>query len=616
MRSLFHQALSPSIIMRKTPRKKGIVRIVIKSNLDEEISFQIYKVEEIIKKHVEESTGILKLGFSPRLLETILLSSYYHLYLPDRRFPREVLEIVRKETLDPSIFPSLDMNIQDLLYTLHHDSSKDNIDQWFLLYNSLLQSLFRNDNFENQRRKLLAFNIIALFSTTNQVVQQAMLDRLLNLVAYLDPDSIFSTKTTIKTKNPRKHPPWHLLYYIVFFLLWSYLKSEMLGKDLKLIDQKYETKLRDFLGYLEELQDPDGAWQKNNLLTLLLLHVLRFCQMHERFPNQVTPLMTKAEKYLESNYLMSGLSVLPSQELYNTALFFGSRFYFTGLLPPKTTVNTLLSAQHEDGGIKFHQHIKFSDFDTTGFSILTFLPAWLETEDLMLEKALKKCVDYMWNIRKDDGSFPLYAHASETLPEMTARALMVSAILPPTFIEEQIREQIITDGLDNLLILQNDDGSFNYNAYSASMLYPISQVALALHFLNISPFVDATQHAPISNEIKYRILSYLKRCQNPDGSYNVIPFKMSYGEQQSTSYAILSWASLQPRTPHHIKALNWLLLFTKNGIRSFPEGTGPRPIRYNDLSHGPIFVYLAHTSTRHSDSPLGMAYLKDKLSIP
>lgn len=335
------------------------------------------------------------------------------------------------------------------------------------------------------------------------------------------------------------------------------------------------------------------------------------CNFHQLFPEFTAP-MEKAEKKLAS-YLNTGISVLPSQELYNTALFFGLRFYFTGVLPPQATIKTLLEAQHKDGGIKFHLDIKFSDFDTTGFAVLSILPWWIQTKKEKLELALKRCIDYLLLIRNEDGSFPLYAKAKETLPEMTARAIMVTSILPPNLINEDKRHYIIESALEDLIAKQNEDGTFNYHAYSASKLYSMSQAALALHFLKYSPFIDDSKYISMSNTIKERILNYLANCQNIDGSYNAIPFNLAHGEQQSTAYAILAWSSLKPWSDAHFRALNWLSHFTKDNIRSYPEGTGPRPIRYNDLSHGPIFVYLAYISTKYATTPFGMENLSSLL---
>ncbi len=586
--------------------------------LKDDLDHHIHRVETMIHQHVEKESGILKLGFAPRLLETILLASYHELYSLNpsstetraaRRFQMEhVLEAVKRETLDPLIFPFIDLNIQNLLLTVYQNTSSDDVIHWFLLYNSLLQVLFSKDSLENQLRKLLGFNLIALFSTADLDIREQLLDSLLSIGDFLETDSSFSAQVETKIMNFEEHPPWHQLYHVIFFFLWFHLKNKIFGKKDAPIEENTKIKIKNLLSYLQRLQDVDGSWQKNNLLTLLLLHVMRFCKIQDSFPNQVMPMIQKAEQYLHQ-YTTTGLSVLPSQELYNTALFFGMRFYFTGKKPPKNTVESLLKAQHDDGGIKFHQDIAFSDFDTTGFAILTMLARWLETKDPRIEKSLSRCVAYTWKIRKPDGSFPLYASAKESLPEMTARAVMVSAILPPIFIDDDARRTIISDGLKNLVNLQNSDGSFDYTAYSASMLYPISQAALAHHFVSQSPFIDASDYFEPLNILKRRMLRYLTRYQNVDGSYNSIPFKMSFGEQQSTSYAILSWALLQPHSPEHLKALNWLSRFTEKGIRSFPEGTGPRPIRYNDLSHGPIFACLSYMSTRFTNSPRGIEIL-------
>ncbi len=578
-----------------------------------QISSQVVVVERIIKKHLDNKSGILKLGFAPRLLETILLSSYFRLYHSSdhgKEHFQQLLERVKEETMNPSILPFIDLNLQDLLLTLHQNVQNRDMIPWFLLYNSLLQAIFQNDTIDNKRRKMLAFNIIALFSAPNQEMQKSILNQLAGFGAHVDDESSIFRKLESSLNNVQDDPPWHWLYHAIFYLLWVHLKRNFHGKRIDQMNPTLSGSLERILLQLQKLQDPDGVWQKNHLLTLLLLHVIRFSDLDKIFPERAVPMVARAESYL-NNYLSSGLSVLPNQELYNTSLYFGLRFYFTGLPPPSTVINALLSAQHEDGGIKFHHDIIFSDFDTTGFAMMSMLPSWIETRDEMMENALKKCIKYMLQIRKEDGSFPLYAKAKESLPEMTARAIMVSSIVPPILMDDNVRFDIIASGIRNLVKQQDDDGTFKYNAYSASELYPISQASLALHFMDHSPFLDNSILTSERRTIKKRILAYLNRCQNNDGSYSAMPYHFQQGEQQSTSYAILSWASLDPGTRAHERALRWLLQHVENNVRSFPEGTGPRPIRYNDLSHGPIFAYLALASTLHSNEPQGIEVLKN-----
>ncbi|MFX1538149.1 MAG: prenyltransferase/squalene oxidase repeat-containing protein, partial [Promethearchaeota archaeon] len=222
-----------------------------------------------------------------------------------------------------------------------------------------------------------------------------------------------------------------------------------------------------------------------------------------------------------------------------------------------------------------------------------------KNKDEHVASALIKARKYVFSVQQEDGSFIMYPEATEPLVEMTARGIILASLFPSEFMTRKERERIIGRGLIWLVKNQTEKGFFEDQSYSWAETYPISQVALSLFFLERSPYVDSKPYISTIDAIKDKIIEYLKKAQNVDGSYSSHQNLLRDGEQQSTAYAVFTWTLLEPGSDSLIRAINYLISLQRpdRPAQSYPEGTGPRPIRYNDLAHGPIFVSIALLTT-------------------
>ncbi|NHJ02526.1 MAG: hypothetical protein EAX86_10350 [Candidatus Heimdallarchaeota archaeon] len=556
------------------------------------------RASQLIHSHIEKSSSFVEFGYEARLLESLLLASYFTLYTPEKAtISEETLIQIARQTNNPSILSFLDQHLQNSLFNLYYicsenftsDSLSRKVDAWISEYNSILADLFKTDAEEGDLkryfRKILSFNLLALYTSPDDQVKERIYSFLTSI----------SAKLNVSGVNLEEIDVWRRVYYYLFLLIVGKQNN-----DSSLIQSNY---LRD----LFELQSNDGTWQKNQFLTLLVLHTVKYFALSTKYPDLIQHGIHKSEVYLSRKE--GGLSVLNSMKLYNSSLFFFFKWLFEGNQPPFSTIISLLTSQNEDGGWPLQPQMLLSDVDTTIFVMLTLLPYYHTKEEIM--KAINRGLKFIRRTSRDDGGSSMYLHSTETLAEMTARLVMLYALLPPTLINEEMRIKMINSAFLNLLESQEEDGSFKYCAYSFSDIYPLSQIAIAIYLVQVSPFTKGTSFEAQTTILKTRILDCLMTSVNTDGGYSPKLHISSKSEQQSTCYAAIIWALLDPSNPLFEKSLLWLQYLTKGQMKSFPEGTGPRPIRYNDLAHGPIFIYLSMACFLFSHEPKGIELLEN-----
>ena len=85
--------------------------------------------------------------------------------------------------------------------------------------------------------------------------------------------------------------------------------------------------------------------------------------------------------------------------------------------------------------------------------------------------------------------------------------------------------------------------------------------------------------------------------QNDDGTFGADIKTKFISEQQSTIYALITLSLLKPQSSQLKLTLQYFITHLLDNDylirKSYPEGTGPRPLRYNDLTHGTLFSLLA-----------------------
>ncbi|MHA1214804.1 MAG: prenyltransferase/squalene oxidase repeat-containing protein [Candidatus Hodarchaeales archaeon] len=564
---------------------------------------KIIKLEEIRKlmqvvRELIESKNIgeyIEFGYEPRLLESILLLTYSELYYSDSKFTlalRNKLPTIKNQTFNKDILYDDDMRLQGLLLELYYlgQSSQESINHqiinWYEKYREVLEKIFppHDNDFKKYYRKLLSFSLIALFSIPNKKSRKILENILLKMV----------NKTNISRNHISNLDSWRKVYYYLFYCLRN----------------PDSTDIAEILEELFLLQVENGSWNNNNLLTLLVVHTIKYTKFDEIYSVIVKEGLEQAEEYLFSH--QDGITVLDSQGIYNSVLYYFMRSYFEGKLPSEKFTDFISKIQNKDGGWSLLPKMSLSDVDTTVFAM-----ALLFSQSHKYYESIKKGMKFIERI-SNDGVYSLYSNSDEQLPEMIARVIILYSLLPPNFISHSDRQKHIRLALRDLIKCQREDGTFISYAYSFSILYGISQAALAIYFLRHSPYYEPDPEIDKSlSEMERKIVKFLEIAKNENGSYSAKPGVFSQGEQQSTCYACMSHALLRPGTSTHTKALNWLLNFIESrGVQSYPEGSGPRPIRYNGLSHGPIFIYISFvTSLNHAEPKFQKILVSHKLKI-
>ncbi|MFX1256214.1 MAG: prenyltransferase/squalene oxidase repeat-containing protein [Promethearchaeota archaeon] len=523
--------------------------------------------EQFLNSNVDKK-GVIGIPFAPRLLESILLASYFKLYFPESasRYNKMVIEVTKK-TFDHPVAPATDLNIQERLLNLYFDEP-ENLERWYTFYQGLVRDALKTDVFYNQIRKSIIFDVIALFSSPNRSTQKKFWimfqDQLRQLLPYFEGIS-----------ESGKQVNWNKTYPYLFTLINPNTEKDIALRALE---------------KLFALQNSNGTWFGHHTLTLLILHTIRFKEFE--LSDLVKEGLEKAESYLR-RYLDCGLSVLEGMGIFNTLLYHSMRALFTHEDPPLCLIETLIKYQDNRGGWQFSFEANFSDMDVTSLALYLLFHWWHKTHDPRIDTAINRAIGFISSVRQKDGSFIMYPEATEPLAEMTARGIMVAALLPSKFILKKERFQIITRGLAWLMKKQDKKGFFEDQSYSFSKFYSLSQVALCLFSLERSPYITLEPFKEVIVTIRAKIINYLSENQNSDGSYGS---QRPYAEQQSTAYAAFAWALVQPYSKNHVKTLSYLLSTMKRPAKSYPEGTGPRPIRYNDLAHGAIFSHMAISS--------------------
>ncbi|MHA1974019.1 MAG: prenyltransferase/squalene oxidase repeat-containing protein [Candidatus Hodarchaeales archaeon] len=555
-----------------------------------EIKSKIKIIRELIES--KNSGDYIEFNYEPRLLESILLLSYGELYYPRTEFTRGLrrkLPVIKKQTFSKDILYDNDLKLQGLLLELYYlgqssDKVQDLIVGWYKRYRNVLEEIFppHDNDFKKYYRKLLSFSLIALFSIPDKGSRKILEKILMEMVS----------KTKISRSHIASLDSWRKVYYYLFYCLRN----------------PNATDTAEILEELFLLQVENGSWNNNNLLTLLVVHTIKYAKFDEIYSIIVKEGLLRAEEYLFSH--KDGITVLDSQGIYNSVLYYFMRLYIEGLSPPVEFTTFLTNIQNVDGGWSLLPEMSLSDVDTTVFAMALLFPELQKNSE-----SIRKGLEFIKKVSKD-GVYSLYSNSDEQLPEMIARVIILYCLLPATFISEGDRSRLISLALKDLVKCQREDGTFVSYAYSFSILYGISQASLAIYFLRHSPYftLDPEMDELIC-KMENKIINYLKISMNANGSYSAKLGAFPQGEQQSTCYACISHALLRPDTTDHIKTLNWLFKFIKvRGIQSYPEGSGPRPIRYNDLSHGPIFLYISFvTSLYHSNSSIQRILIPQKI---
>ncbi|MFW9996479.1 MAG: hypothetical protein ACFFD4_30830 [Candidatus Odinarchaeota archaeon] len=547
----------------------------IQDSLEQESRQLLTNVKRLIASKTEEESGFIEFGYKPRLLESILLASYITTFCGVSAFAVDKMIRKLQIAINEDICPSLDLNLQNLLVELYYMSDSRDIKFWLARYSSLLNEMFTGADKISYYRKIVSFHLLAMFVSPEPEVKNEIKKEIKPILAGLE--------TT--TKRVQTVDLWRKVYYYLFILL-NEPERDIVPTILK---------------KLLKLQTADGTWQKNNFFTLLVVHTLRYCKFDQEHPEIVSESLKLADDYLLKHEC--GLSVLDSMKTYNSVLFYALRYLYEGEIPPSNIIETLVEQQAMEGGWCLQPDMISTDIDTTVFALLTLLPSYQEGINNAefkekLRNALKNGVQYVLSAI-ETGNSPMYAGSNEALPEMDARIVMLLAALPKEFISSETRNKLLTTVLQHLNDSQSQDGIFEYFAYSNSNLYGICQAALSLYYLQRSPYVRYTDFQEIIDAIFKKLQEYLSVGQNKNGSYSSRKYIHLSGELHSTCYAIMTHSVINrnENLKCHLKAISWLLQYLKLGISSFSEATGPRPIRYNDLAHGPLFIYFALISS-------------------
>lgn len=525
----------------------------------------------------EQDHGIIEFGFAPRLLETLLQASYLVQYIPGgERFVREnkLVEKSYDATFTRDVGKAPDQQLQYLLLELFNIDSqwldvRSYLQSWLERYDAILETLFEPFDLDQTKyvRKIVTFYLVALFMCVDPQVRKLLRQFLFKKVSQHNPSSY---REQIQTADS-----WRRIYYYLFYFLTN---------------SSNDPETSSMLENLFNLQNRDGSWQKNNFLTLVVVHSLKFLELENVFPDS-QQFVLKTESYLLSH--KSGMSVLDSMAIYDTAMYYLFRLVFEGVLPHERFVSYLIHAQLPDGGWAHQPDIQLSDIDTTVFVLLLLLPSYHDSE--VVRVVVRDGVQFL-NAMENDGNVGMYLNEDgEILPEMIARALMLVSYLPPELITDEERVRRVMTYLCRLKELQDPSGPFKYFAYSYSDLYAILQVQLAFLFLKHSHHCQEMHYNRYTDPVEEKFRTYLKCHQNNNGSYSAFSFPQ--GEQQSSLYALLTLTLLNMGQEQK-RAAQWVTEFvSQKGVQSYPEGTGLRPIRYNDLSHGPIFLYMSLSAT-------------------
>jgi len=544
----------------------------------------------LIESKKEPITSFVEFEFEPRLLESLLLISYFDLYSAIN--PINVKEIINDTfitTNNPLILNFLDLNIQNLLLRLYNMKSElftsislqREVSMWIDDYQNLLSELFMSDleqgNLNQYSRKILFFNLLATYITADIRVKKILNDNLVHL----------SSKISSTEQDFDSHDVWQRVYYILLYIIVKW-NSYSLPSNLTVILRK-----------LLDLQSDNGTWQKNHFLTLLVIHTLRYFQLDKAYP-ELIPRIKQAENYLLMRN--SGLSVLDSRRIYNSVVFYFYRWLFEGELPPLDLVSSLLISQNNDGGWPYQPNMLLSDVDTTIFVLLTLIPY---SQQLDVMKYILHGLNFIQRTVQER-DYSRFLFMSEITPIITAHLIMLYTLLPSDFIKQKERKKLIMDLLNTLIQSQLTHTLFKNSVFSFSEIYPISQVALAIFTTTTSPITKDLDFYNRITTLKHQFHTFLEQIKNLDGGCRPKREIQSPSEQQSTCYAIITWALLEPTNIQLFKAWNWLKESMDGEIRSFPEYTEPHPIRYNDLIHGPLYVYLASVCSIHKRNPLGL----------
>jgi hypothetical protein len=532
----------------------------------------IFATEIYFEGNMDESGIFLNIPFAPRLFESLLLGSYINRYYPEKN---ETIKTMIEKVTDEVLMTSesgLDVNIQYQLLILYN-ALEINMVHWLKLFTGLLREAFDIDTVENYQRKLLIFLISSLFiSINNENAFNFLLQKIQEIMLGYQKGKEIKKDLTNN---------WNVIY--------PFLVKMFITQDTD--EQKQLTKR------VLNLQSPNGSFFQNHTTTLIVLHVLKFLnieKLHEEFKKRITLTEVYILKYSDE-----GLSILPSMNHYNTILLYSLKALLTRQIPfNRLCVDKLLYLQNSDGGWGVIENTS-SDFDMTSLTVLFLHKFHKIFGGQDIEEAINRSLtNYYQAVRKKNGSFVTYIGSNDSLTEMTARGILIATVLSNHFSIENTFE-IVKEGLIWLNRQQNDEGYFNDQSYSYSKLYPLTQVALSIHFVK-----ESKNNLYADNEIRYlvnnleqRMFLFLMNMQNADGSFGAT-FKTKYiSEQQSTIYSLITLSLLNHQSIQHKLTFNYFinnLLDSDNVIRkSYPEGTGPRPIRYNDLSHGSLFSLVA-----------------------
>ena len=531
----------------------------------------IFATESYLFDHLDQKGVFLDISFAPRLLESLLLASYIKKYYPGQNHPIDIMiEKVTDEVLTTSD-SGLDVNIQYQMLTLYR-ASEINMDHWVKLFSGLLREAFEIDTKENYERKILIFFVSALFISINKDKSfNYLLQKIQKMMADYQKE---------KKKNVDRSNNWNVIY--------PFLVKLFITQD---IDKK--TQITDLI---LNSQSSNGSFFQNHTTTLIILHSLKFLDvetLHESFKKK----LSLAEDYV-LKYSNVGLSILSSMSHYNTVLLYSFKALWTRQVPSnRLLVNELLHLQHADGGWGVIAEAS-SDFDMTSLTLLYLNEFHQNFGGQDIEEAIIRSLTNYYQAVRKNGSFVTYIGSEDPLSEMTARGILLASVITNYFSDESVFE-IVKEGLMWLNVQQNKEGYFNDQSYSFSKIYSIAQVAISLYFIKkskIDLYADK-EIRKLVNNLEQRMFLFLMNIQNPNGTFGATVKTQFIAEQQSTIYGLIALSCLNHQSVQHKLTYNYFINHLRdndNVIRkSYPEGTGPRPLRYNDLSHGPLFSLIA-----------------------
>lgn len=528
--------------------------------------------ETYFENNMDEKGIFLNIPFAPRLFESLLLASYikrYHLELSSSI--EDMLEKVTNEVFVTSE-SGLDVNIQYQLLILYHGLNI-NIEHWLKLFTGLLREAFDIDTLENYQRKLLIFLISSLFISINN---EKSFDFLLKNIQFLMTEY---QKGKQKKKDHANN--WNVVYPFL----------------VKMFITQHTDELIQLANLVFNLQSPNGSFFQNHTTTLIILHVFKFLHIdsiHDSFNKKAL----LAESYV-LKYSTEGLSILPSMNHYNTILLNSFKALLTKQVPfNRHLVDRLIFLQNSDGGWGVIENAS-SDFDMTSLTILFLFEFFQKFGGQDIEEAINRSLTtYYQKVKKKNGSFVTYIGSNDSLTEMTARGILIATVLA-NYLPGDEAFETVKEGLIWLNSKQTEEGYFRDQSYSFSKIYPLTQIIIALYFIKESKndiFEDKELNKLINN-LEQRIFLFLMNIQNEDGTFGANIKTKFISEQQSTIYGLMSLSLLKPNSIQLKLTLQYFinhLLDDDYVIRnSYPEGTGPRPLRYNDLSHGTLFGLLA-----------------------